>query len=180
MTLRALRPCSFVVSVLAASCVSALIGPAKATTVVYTIDGGFQSTNITISGTVTFVTNPIAGLEDALIVSDGFVFSSPLSLGPNSFETESGPGFVLTILTASTLENLALFPHDEQLTGGSLIDHNGEFTRLIGFLTPLSIIEDTPSAVPLPGALLLFASGLGALGLFGWGRKRKCAPALAA
>jgi hypothetical protein len=31
----------------------------------------------------------------------------------------------------------------------------------------------TPSAVPLPAALPLFATGLGALGLLGWRRKRK-------
>jgi hypothetical protein len=36
------------------------------------------------------------------------------------------------------------------------------------------------SATPLPAALPLFASGLGALGLFGWRRKRKNASALAA
>jgi hypothetical protein len=30
-----------------------------------------------------------------------------------------------------------------------------------------------PSGVPLPGALPLFATGLGALGLLGWRRKRK-------
>jgi len=32
---------------------------------------------------------------------------------------------------------------------------------------------DPPAAVPLPGALPLFATGLGALGLLGWRRKRK-------
>jgi hypothetical protein len=33
---------------------------------------------------------------------------------------------------------------------------------------------------PLPGALLLFATGLGAMGFFGWRRKRKNAAAVAA
>jgi hypothetical protein len=37
----------------------------------------------------------------------------------------------------------------------------------------------TPLATPLPGALPLFATGLGALGLLGWRRKKKAA-ALAA
>jgi len=32
-----------------------------------------------------------------------------------------------------------------------------------------------PSTVPLPAALPLFATGLGALGLLGWRRKRKAA-----
>lgn len=36
------------------------------------------------------------------------------------------------------------------------------------------------SATPLPAALPLFASGLGALGLFGWRRKRKAVATLAA
>jgi hypothetical protein len=40
-------------------------------------------------------------------------------------------------------------------------------------------ISLTTSATPLPAALPLFASGLGAMGLFGWRRKRKVA-ALAA
>ena len=33
--------------------------------------------------------------------------------------------------------------------------------------------DPPPSQVPLPGALPLFATGLGALGLLGWRRKRK-------
>ena len=37
-----------------------------------------------------------------------------------------------------------------------------------------------PASTPLPGALPLFATGLGALGLLGWRRKRKAAAALAA
>jgi hypothetical protein len=37
-----------------------------------------------------------------------------------------------------------------------------------------------PSETPLPAALPLFASGLGALGLFGWRRKRKASAAIAA
>lgn len=41
-------------------------------------------------------------------------------------------------------------------------------------------LEFSPSATPLPAALPLFASGLGALGLFGWRRKRKNAAATAA
>jgi hypothetical protein len=35
------------------------------------------------------------------------------------------------------------------------------------------IATTVPSATPLPGALPLFATGLGALGLLGWRRKRK-------
>jgi len=36
-------------------------------------------------------------------------------------------------------------------------------------------IVDPPIATPLPGALPLFATGLGVLGLLGWRRKRKVA-----
>ena len=35
------------------------------------------------------------------------------------------------------------------------------------------------SATPLPAALPLFATGLGALGLLGWRRKRKASAAVA-
>ena len=50
----------------------------------------------------------------------------------------------------------------------------------VGSRMSLSVIEETAQATPLPAALPLFASGLGAMGLFGWRRKRKNAAALAA
>ncbi len=46
--------------------------------------------------------------------------------------------------------------------------------------TPVGATTATFSATPLPTALPLFATGLGAMGLFGWRRKRKNAAALAA
>ena len=48
------------------------------------------------------------------------------------------------------------------------------------YVDDVSVTGAAPSAVPLPAALPLFASGLGALGLLGWRRKRKNAAALAA
>ena len=42
------------------------------------------------------------------------------------------------------------------------------------------LVFPSESATPLPTALPLFATGLGAMGLFGWRRKRKNASAFAA
>ncbi len=49
----------------------------------------------------------------------------------------------------------------------------------IGF-DDITLGSSTPGATPLPAALPLFATGLGALGLFGWRRKRKAFAAIAA
>ena len=42
------------------------------------------------------------------------------------------------------------------------------------------LTEFSPNPTPLPAALPLFATGLGALGLLGWRRKKKAAAAMAA
>jgi len=47
-------------------------------------------------------------------------------------------------------------------------------------LGPGPIFIEYTDTTPLPAALPLFATGLGALGLLGWRRKRKSAAALAA
>jgi hypothetical protein len=46
-----------------------------------------------------------------------------------------------------------------------------------GFLREATFSLTPNSAVPVPAALPLFATGLGALGLLGWRRKRKAAAA---
>jgi len=62
------------------------------------------------------------------------------------------------------------------LVNGEVIDF-GDTTP--GHIPISATLDVTAAATPLPAALPLFASGIGALGLFGWRRKRKTA-ALAA
>ncbi len=56
---------------------------------------------------------------------------------------------------------------------GPIVQSGGDFGQLDYVPVPVS-------ATPLPAALPLFATGLGALGLFGWRKKRKNAAANAA
>lgn len=57
---------------------------------------------------------------------------------------------------------------------------NGDTSLQAIALDNLNVQLSAPNAVPLPAALPLFATGVGALGLLGWRRKRKNAAAIAA
>ena len=65
--------------------------------------------------------------------------------------------------SSSTLELLNGDPASDSLNG----------------LDNVSVVNEGVSATPIPGALPLFASGLGAMGFFGWRRKRKISAATA-
>ncbi|HKA77515.1 MAG TPA: hypothetical protein VKD19_10450 [Pseudolabrys sp.] len=64
------------------------------------------------------------------------------------------------------------------------LEETGGVQDLTGFFTPagltlpagfITVQSDVEATTPLPAALPLFATGLGALGLLGWRRKRKAA-----
>jgi hypothetical protein len=64
------------------------------------------------------------------------------------------------------------------------LEETGGVQDLTGFFTPpgltlapgfITVQSDVEATTPLPAALPLFATGLGALGLLGWRRKKKAA-----
>jgi hypothetical protein len=55
----------------------------------------------------------------------------------------------------------------------SFIEFNGTSYDFSNYRVPLTGLGVERTAAPLPAALPLFATGLGALGLLGWRRKRK-------
>jgi|SRR5215472_100294 len=67
---------------------------------------------------------------------------------------------------------------DISLTAGMTIDFvvdslGDQSNDVVGLQADISSGSGTAAATPLPAALPLFASGLGAMGLLGWRRKRK-------
>src|SRR5262249_49173442 len=105
-----------------------------------------------------------------------FLDPNPDQVTPLSSQTFNSPGATTLAALANTVANFRQpllqeiytisFPEFDQLfTGGSV---NASIDISAG-----------PSPIPLPAALPLFATGLGALGLLGWRRKKKAA-ALAA
>ena len=70
-----------------------------------------------------------------------------------------------------------LFPSDQIafVADLSISGSCGNFSCTEGTGFVGSSLAAAPSATPLPGALPLFVSGLGAMGFFGWRRKRKVA-----
>jgi hypothetical protein len=85
------------------------------------------------------------------------------------------------LLFYSTEQYFAIDGSVNNYPGGNVFA-NGGYSNFTSFDYAFRTYTDTSfsSATPLPAALPLFASGLGALGLLGWRRKRKNAAAIAA
>ena len=170
---------------LVAACVLALtVGAANANTItVFDVAGTFYSpSNTPLTGTLTIdVTS--GSVTTANLVVANHTFTQLFSAFP------SGGYFYLEFMNPSG--NYLEFSF--QRLSASLIGYTGSpfiqegieylkccrtdqtaYSNLSGSL----IAEVTTT--PLPAALPLFATGLGALGLLGWRRKRKVAAAIAA
>jgi hypothetical protein len=113
----------------------------------------FVSVLATETGFIVSLTSDCDALTCALIVPVGLPFLG--SVTENGVPTSFGVGGDGNDLT-------------------SFFDPNGSSgVRIIAY-------SDVEGATPLPAALPLFATGLGALGVLGWRRKRKAAAAIAA
>ncbi|HEY5504368.1 MAG TPA: VPLPA-CTERM sorting domain-containing protein [Sedimentisphaerales bacterium] len=70
------------------------------------------------------------------------------------------------------------------VVSGDVVSGGFSFGGDVLVLAPQAVVENVlaidPGVTPLPAALPLFATGLGAMGLLGWRRKRKNAAAIAA
>ena len=100
-------------------------------------------------------------------------FTIPVGVGASAIlvGTTSGP----ELLSLTFYDNLAnspdtFWPNDTYLPDGFSNESLAYSVLVSGDVDP----------TPLPATLPLFATGLGALGLFGWRRKRKNAAAIAA
>ena len=126
------------------------------------------------------------------ITVPGYTFTD-LDFSVQMYNSDLSPGFTIDVLNGATLLGT------ETLTG---LQHDADLDFLVVSSTPITEIElftdpetdagfkeakqfqisglEPLDPTPLPAALPLFATGLGAMGLFGWRRKRKNAVTIAA
>jgi hypothetical protein len=156
-----------------------------------TASGSFQ---ITFDPTQQYLTQSITGIISGLTysVTDPYFSGSPLPLNPIAYFAFDGAG-ALTLSSDPTLSK-SFFDTIDITIGingwaygtassvwyaqdqyGHTLTANGTAT-----ITEQPLGAQLPGETPLPAALPLFATGLGAMGLLGWRRKRKGAAALAA
>lgn len=173
---------------LAAMCLTALIaGQANATTYSpFNVSGTFTDQfRDTFALTGSFEVNMTSGLvADASLRLAGEAWTNIVSQGGSgsfydlSIQTpifnagcsasNNGPGcHDILNLVLSESPSMLLADH-----GGSIV---GGFVNLTDAGFAITSVNGAVSTTPLPAALPLFATGLGALGLFGWRRKRKAA-----
>ena len=128
----------------------------------------------TLNGFTVTVTSQSGG--DLLAGTWSFTPPTSTSLFPKFVEVSAGSSWFFLDVAGATSGNWSTCPSG---LGGSLCLQNPPGNAALG-LSHLAFFDGAGApggqglgAVPIPAALPLFASGLGALGLIGWRRKRK-------
>ncbi len=179
---------AFAIALVAGAAIIAV--PANASTIDWTLSGVTFDDTGTASGT--FSTDSTTGNLIAYNITttlgttlSGYVYDSTTSgiygnnvFDPTSFLITGNNSFVpyinLAFVNPLTSPGVyPLVPFDFNVFVGSYECDNCFQIRYV-------VSGEAVSSVPLPAALPLFATGLGALGLLGWRRKRKAAAAIAA
>jgi hypothetical protein len=152
---------------------------------VLTLTGTGDTTNVVNVISNVFV-NIVTTASFTLSVSVGGVGSGTFTDTISVFVSQSNSaGFndqdvisiILETLSNTAFASYALSTSIGPITGTSGINSGASFPTTAGALVLTSSAGNATwaSTVPLPTALPLFATGLGALGLLGWRRKRKAA-----
>jgi hypothetical protein len=111
-----------------------------------------------------------------------FSFAESMTIGTGTgtlvvpFNLSINYSDTLTIIGGTTLSILVGANIWNVVVNGLTIGPNSGGSE-IGYLT--AQVSDPPAATPLPAALLLFGTGLGAMGIFGWRRKQRPSPVVA-
>jgi hypothetical protein len=124
---------------------------------------------VTLTTADSFITYNFSDLLSASPTELHFNFSPnpPRSPQPNLEFTSSSNGAIVATIFAETDVGVPTID-----PGGIGIALGFDGTESVTYLSGTQLIGKAPET-PLPAALPLFATGLGALGLLGWRRKRK-------
>lgn len=125
--------------------------------------------NAGLGGSITLGTNPIMSGAPLLAASTSLVFS------PEGGSAFFGDGFVFWNLLDSLTFPPAGAMEFHETKAGEVGDNTVLLSLGLDGHSDVQIGYAVPATTPLPAALPFFATGLGALGLLGWRRKRKAA-----
>jgi hypothetical protein len=153
---------------------------ASATTIT-TIDAYIGTTDAVPTGSVDLgIMADSGGLPSATFIYDSVVslaLTSPVSLNSLSWSIAGGLQYWLVAIAVDGTD-AGWNMNNINLPTSALASGHGDASSISWgvidwYLPEARITDDAVSAVPLPAALPLFATGLGALGLLGWRNKRK-------
>ena len=148
--------------------------------------------NLPTGGDVKFMIWMQTSTTQSLVHNNTVTFAASstqswISSGPISFNLVAGDTYYFGLIANNTELDIGnIYPLMFYTSNGltALTSGNSNYTNFSSpvLSTSVGIVElglrldtGTVSAVPLPATLPLFATGLGALGLLGWRRKKKAA-----